>query len=471
MKSAGEFMLQNTRALLVVTLVLMTVSLTATLLGTAWTDEVFYVSPGGNWAVGKGFTSNNWIYWEQPKTWGFSNPGLPVLLGLWFKVFGFGQIQSHAFIFLVYLAGLIGLVRWVGKRYQMSMPQLAVGVWIGLFVHSFSHDAIYHARHDCFWPFLFWGFLKLSLDEGKSHRTRLLNGTLLGLACIFLGLHFAGFFAVAAATLFLYHRNKVLFYAGLGQALGLILGLILLRFIYDKMGVWGDFVDHRSMHFARSLKWAHWVVSKDFWLIGPGLVLLLLGEFLAGRGAGGHVGRTAIIGLGLFVLIPPVINAVGYYQASYSWMVIAPICLVVMPRLICQPFMKGGWFNCLVLLLMTGGIFLRSFDMIQGMFEYGRRQEVRQVAAGLMAASDPVLVSTGLYYDFGDPGNNTHICYENRAQVPAAAGGRQRWLILNADDAKLFKVKLDGVWEVAYESPMGRLMMPHGNYVIMRKLP
>jgi hypothetical protein len=468
---AEEFMRRNEQKLLVATVLLGVIALAATLLATAWTDEVFYVTPAANWAAGMGFTSNDWHSWGQVKTWGLSNPGLPFMIGLWFKVFGFGQLQAHVFIFIVYLAGLVGLIRWLGVRNRLTTPQMAAGLIVGLFVHSFNHDAIYHARHDCFWPLLFWWFLKFSYDERKTNLTRLFEAVLFGVACIFLGLHFGGFFAVGAATLFFYHRSKAFFFAGLGQAIGLLLGMLLLRLAYGEMGVWDDFIVHRSNNFGHAVKWVHWVISKDFWLVGPGLSLLLLIELLSGRGVRSEVSRVALIGLGLFVLIPPVIHVIGYYQAQYSWMVIAPVCLAVMPRLMHQPFGKGGWFNCLVIILAAGGITLRSYDVVQGVFEYQRRQELAKVTAGLIPSIEPRLISMSLYYELGRPGNLAYICYENTPPAPPAAAPHLRWMVMTATDAKIFKAKLGGAWEALYESPSGPLMMPHGNYVIFRKLP
>lgn len=466
-----EFMKSNERKLLAITMLLAVVALSASLLATPWNDEVFYVSPGGSWATDGGFTSSDWNFFHQVKTWGLSNPGLPVLMGLWLKVFGFGQIQAHAFFFVVYATGLAGLIRWLGGRYQMTVTQMATGLLIGLFVHSFNHDAIYHARPDCFWPALFWGFLKVSFDEGKNSQKRLFEGSLLGMACIFLGLHFAGFFAVGAAALFIYHRNKASFYAGLGLAIGLIIGLFLLRLAFGQMGVWQDFVNHRSMHFARPLQWELWWKSKDFWLIGPALGGLLLNEILSGRGLRGDVGRAALLGAGIFVLVPPVIHTIGYYQASYTWMVIAPVCLVVMPKVVRQPFGKGGWFNVLVLVLAAGGVMLRSVDIVQGVFDYRRRQEFAKVATTLIPAADSALISESLYYDLGRPANRVFLTYQDSGPAPAAVTEYLRWMVMTAADAKIIKARLGGSWEVLHESSPGPFMMWYGNYVVLRKLP
>ena len=439
--------------------------------GIPWTDEIFYVDPGACLAMGRGFISNDYDSWSIEQPWGLSNPGLPLLIAGWFKLFGVGQFQSHLFFLLVYVGGLVGLSSWLARRHALGLVGRLSVIMLGLTVHALAGDSVYHARHDCFWPLLFWWFLRFSLDEEIGLRRRFLEGVVFGVAEIFVGLQFGGFFALAAMVLFLARRTRARFIAGIAQAVGLLLGLGLLRVAYGHMGVWDHFVRHRSNNFGHAVEWSHLVVSKDFWLLGPALLCLLLCGFWQGGGRRTKLVQVAMIGLGLFLLVPPAIHIIGYYQAPYSWMVAAPVLLIVLPVVAQLPLARGGWFVGAVAVMMLAEVFAAGRDLVAGIHDYSERQSAAAALVRLAPAGEPVLVSLSLYYDIRQTNRRLFIPFNYRQPPSPEVIQGLRWMVVTAVDEPLMKANFEGEWERVYSTEGVAPAPRFGHYFILQKTP
>lgn len=123
-------------------------------------DEVSYIDPGVNLATENGFTSTvamaGWPDRIPFTNWGSSNPGMPLLYALWFKVFGFGLIQSKILSSILYFSGVYLLVNWFSKKFDVS-PDLKIGLAISLLILPSSSWIAVSCRPDIL-SFLFFAW-------------------------------------------------------------------------------------------------------------------------------------------------------------------------------------------------------------------------------------------------------------------------------------------------------------------------
>lgn len=464
----AAFLARRPRAVVVASLVALAVSLAAVLFNPAWTDEVFYADPGACLAMGRGFLSNGVSPLGFGAPWGLSNPGLPLLLAGWFRLFGFGQFAAHAFFFVVQLAGTALCLRWVGRRHALPAWGALAALAAGMTLHSLAGNTIFHARHDAFAALLFAWFLEGMFPVRPSGARHFLLFAL-GLACVFLGLQFCGFFALAAAGTFLWRRDRGSFLAGLSLAAGMAVGLLLLRWAYGEMGVWQAFLAHRADNFGRAFRPDKFYVSKEFLVFFPACLLLVLTEGLAGRGWRNEVAKAGWCGLLLLLGVPVLIQFVGLWQSPFSWMVAAPLLLAALPVCVAAPFSRGGWFVGVVAGLVLFSCAFRVRELPLAVREAGRRADVVAEFRRLSGPSDAALGSMSLFYGLRASGRPVYWPYDRYQPMHPGLVAAARWLVLAEADRAIVLELIGGEWEQAYATDQAEPRGPQGPYVILRR--
>ena len=463
---AGLF-IRAPRILSIAAFISLALAFVAVLFNPAWTDEVFYVDPGACLALGKGFLSNGWSRLGHGTTWGLSNPGLPVLLAGWFKLFGFGQLSARVFFFLAQLAGAIALMRWVAARYPLGRTGVLGGVALCMMLHSLAGNMIYHARHDAFALLLFAWFLSYMFGDGGA-RSRW-SAFLFGPACVFLGLQFCGYFSLAAAVLFLWRRKREAFISGLCLALGMLAGILLLRWAYGQMGVWQAFLDNRGENFGRKFLLDKFYVSKEFLVLIPACLGLVLAEGLSGRGWRNEVATVGWCGLTLLLGVPVVIQQIGLWQSPFSWMIAVPLLLLVVPVCATRSFSRGGWFFAVVagLFLLSCTVHLKELPL--AVKEEDRRQQTVAVFRRLATPREVALGSTSLYYDLRASGHEVYWTYDRSLPPHPDIIRDVCWLVMAEIDQPILTGLLGGSWEQVYISDSASPRAAQGRYVILRR--
>lgn len=436
---------------------------------TAWTDEVFYVDPGACLALGKGFTSNGWSELGGGSSWGLSNPGVPILMAGWFGVLGFGQYQSHAFFFLIQLSGALLIIRWACQRWNLS-PAEKIGILlICLFLHSVSGATMYHARPDAFALLLYGWFVNFSFPSGKPGLGELISSTLFGVACVFLGLQFCGYFPLVAATVFAFVRSRHLFNVGLGQALGLGLGMLLLRICYGMAGTWDSFVSNRSDHIGQEFAWGKFFISKDFVVLAPALLLVVCAELWRGWVKPGRVMVAALYAVCIMILVPLYVIQIGVYQQAYSWMVAVPVLLIVLPAVARLDFAKGSWVRWLVVSMAMGSVALRSFAVPGELSDSQNKRAMLEELRYRMKPEDLVLASVPLYYEMRASGSRVVWPYDFRLPPAPRVKKDLRWALITESDQEVLKHRLPGSWEEIAERPDMIITHKGARYLLLRR--
>lgn len=443
-------------------------TLLAVLYNPAWTDEVFYVEPGASLAAGKGFLSNGWSELGHGTTWGLSNPGVPVLLAGWFKIFGFGQFSSHTFFFVAQLAGAILIVRWAQARHLIDCASSWVAVALCMMLHSLAGNTIFHARHDAFALLLFAWFLSYAFVNEPDWRSRL-AAFIFGSACVFLGLQFCGYFSIAAAGLFLWRRTREDFMSGLCLALGLMAGILMLRWTYGQMGVWQVFLENRRENFGRAFQLDKFYASKDFLVLIPACVGLLLAEGFSGRGWRNKVAISGWFGLALLLGIPVIIQIIGLWQSPFSWMITVPLLLVILPICSKLSFVRGGWFVIVVGGLCLFSCFTRLRELPLAIKEMERRKLAVTEFRRLAASNEMALGSMSLYYDLRGSVRDVYWPYDKRLPAHPTIAKGVNWMVLAEVDRPILTGLLGGSWVQVYISDSSNPYAAQGRYVILRR--
>ena len=281
----------------------------------AWCDEIAYVDPGAQLALTGRMVSTAWLTNSPEALWGSSNPGMPLVFAGWFKLIGFGQAQARLLFCLLHFAGVLFLFRWIRDRLDPTPWALVFGLVASLLLPSLA-NAIFQARLECL-AFLFcaW-FLHYAFDEAPGVFRVWFAPPMLGLAIVFFGLHFAGFFALAAIAVFAASPGRRTFSQGAGLALGLVAGLAMLWYAYVRIGVWEVFVAARACHYGRVLDWVplgwrRYSVTSDMpWLaVLTGIGLLSVARASAWRPT--RAWSSWLLASSAFWLIPLLISFVG----------------------------------------------------------------------------------------------------------------------------------------------------------------
>lgn len=433
----------------------------------SWCDEIAYVDPGAQLVLTGRMVSTAWLTNSPDSLWGSSNPGMPLIFAAWFKLVGFGQAQARLLFCLLHFAGVFFLFRWIRARLNPRPWALVLGLAASLLLPSLA-NAIFRARLECL-AFLFcaW-FLHYAFDENPGVIRLWVAPPMLGLAIVFFGLHFAGFFGLVAITVFAASPNRRTFAQGAGLALGLLAGLALLWYAYVRIGVWEVFVAGRASHYGRLLDWVplgwkRFSVTTDM----PGLAVLAgIGLLSAARASAWRPTRawaSWLWAFAAFFLIPPLIDLVGIYYFSYSWMVALPAMLFFY---LGAPGLEGRWRTAFVAIL-SFGIFAAALkftsrlpDMAK---EAGRREQVTAAVSAILPRGHSVAADFPLYYQLAGAGYRVFprvradegLClgFEQDYFLPKSVRTQIGCVVTNKEAAMPVLSGLGGDWRMLGEIP------------------
>lgn len=107
--------------------------------------------------------------------------------------------------------------------------------------------------------------------------------------------------------------------------------------MYKITGSWDAFIDSRRWHYdsvnADAMTWVPrgwrmFTVSLDLCIAAGFLLLIVTLRFFYPKKIVHPVFKSAAWGLGMFFLIPPIMNLVGIYYVDYAWMVALPFAAI-----------------------------------------------------------------------------------------------------------------------------------------------
>lgn len=447
--------------------IVLSASLGLAFVNAPWCDEVAYVDPGAQLALTGRMTSSAWISNSPEALWGSSNPGMPLLFAGWFKLVGFGQIQSRLLFCLLHLGGVALLFRWVRFRFNPAPQALLLGIAASLLLPSLA-NAIFLPRLESLALLLFAFFLNYAFAEGDGIFIRWISPALLGLASIFFGLHFAGFFSIAALTVYIFSATRRAFFQGLGLAIGLLGGLLILWIAYAQLGVWETFIEARACHYGRELEWApsgwrRFGIPRDMpWLAA----LAALGLFSAMLRSSFKPDRAWLSwawAAGVFFLLPTLIAQIGIYYGNYSWMVALPMMLCFYMG---EQSLEKWRLKFFVSLVSLGLIFFayRHCKVIPGSIrEAGRRQEVAASLGSFLPKGSAVAADFPLYYDLVSAGYRVFprvkadegLClgFKQDQFMPISVREQIRCVVSTEAAAGSVLAGIGGEWRIASEIP------------------
>lgn len=374
----------------------------------AWDDEVFFVDPGAQLAITGRMTSTCSYANSSTELWGASNPGMSLMFAGWFKLVGFGKAQAKLLFCLLNFIGIWLFFRWVIRRLSPNPWAVVIGVTCSLLLPSLNVTIINPRLEVLAFIMCAW-FLRYSWDERKDIFHEWMAAPILGIAIIFFGLHFAPFFALAAAVTFFIAPGWRTFRLGLGLTLGLLLGLFLLKAAYVHYGIWDVFVTVRSAHLDRSIPWAFVGMEKFF--SKPDLITFtilsligLLSIILTERKSDKHGWVVWAVALASFFVIPAFIGYVGFYYKRYIWMVGIPIMICFF---LGMPFLKPVVRKFFASIIILGLVFYmyKSVSFLQfNINQSSQNQVVLRTLRQLVPSGAPIVADWRLYYELVDEG-------------------------------------------------------------------
>lgn len=436
---------------------------------TPWFDELFYADPAIGYALGEGFKSSDWSVWGSSEFWGLSNPGTGVLLACWLKLFGVGVVQAHLFFVLIFFSGLALLTRWLCRQLNLEQGWFPLLMAVGLSAHSLSGNAMHHARHDAFWPFLAWMHV-WSIFQGGATVIRCATAFLLGIISTLLGLHFVAFFALSCAVLFFIEPSYVRFRLCLLHGLGFAAGGIMLFVFYYGLGVWDDFVSHRSASMGVPFDPKFWIISPDLFVLLPAFLAFPL---LVGRQQESIALRSRMFAyapLCVAMFVPVIMHFAGRYQAPYAWMTVAP-ALMTMLVVSAGDGARERFVRSIFVLLIAAGLAYRSSDLLRAFADReARRELIVLLERHIPKHAEPGFASIPVLYDIRGSGRRCFASFVNpgvkvRHEVLASL----KWAVLSEADLDIIRPQLLGEWDIVVRVAPGSPSPGHGGYVLLRR--
>ncbi len=456
------------------------IAATCAFLTPPWCDEASYVDPGAQLTLTGKMVSTAWLTNSPETLWGSSNPGMPLLFAGWFKLVGFGQVQARFLFCLLHFAGVALLFQWVRRRFNPEPWPLVLGIASVVLLPCLA-NAILQPRLECLAFLLCAWFLHYSYDAERGFFLDWVAAPTLGLAIVFFGLHFAGFFALAAIGVFALSPGRRTFLLGLGLAAGLLVGLAILWAVYVRLGVWDTFVAARACHYGRVLDWVP-LGWKRYGVTGdmPGLAILAgLGLLSAASASGWKPARSwnAWLGaLGVFFLVPLLIGRVGIYYGNYSWMVALPVMLCFYAG---ARSLAGRFRTAFVVILSLGLVaasvkFARRLpDMVA---EAGSRRQVIAALTAVLPKDGAVAADFPFYYQLVGAGYHVYprvradegLClgFEQERFLPKSVREQIACVVTKKEAAAAILSGLGGAWRISAEIPSATGRKPGDDYQI-----
>lgn len=385
-------------------------------------DEMHYVDPGAQLFLQGKMVSTVWVSNSPNELWASSNPGMPLLFAGWFKVFGFGFVQSRTLFFSLHLLGVWAFFAWIRNKFNPSPWALVLGV-AGCFILPSLAEPITIFRLEVLSLLLFTLFLHYTWTEKENIFLNWVAPVFLGLLTILFGLHFTGFFLLAAAVAFLLKRDRVMFVKGIALVVGIIIGLLVLRETYKYLNVWDTFINARTSHHGRTLSWCpvglkKLTVTFEWPLLLSVAVLGLIGSLKKKKWVPWAL---AILG---FFAIPFIISSIGLYYRSYIWMVSLPMILCFYSGEI----LLKGWarsLNTIIITISLTCFALHNFFLLKRMHnDTEQKNQVITLIEQRFSNGSSIVAPPQFYYNFTGSGFKYY---------PRAGASDGEWLGFNRD--------------------------------------
>ena len=361
-------------------------------------DEMLYVDPGAQLALQGRMVSTAWVSNSPNELWASSNPGMPLLFAGWFKIFGFGLIQSRILFFLLHLSGVYVFFSWIRNKFNPSPWALVLGI-SGAFLLPSLAEPIIIFRLEVLAFLLFTLFLYYTWTDKENTFLNWIAPILLGLLTVFFGFHFTAFFALAAGIAILLRRDKTTFLRAIALGTGIVFGLIILWAVYKQLNMWDTLLASRLSHIGKHLHWCpsglkKLILLKDWWLFISLAVIGFLGNFKQGRSKW----LPWVLGIVAFFSIPYVISSIGIYYRPYIWMVSLPMILCFYYN---ENLLKGWSRNLSVILilfsLINSGLFkIRYLAVLYQIDQYQNR--VLAIVHDRFPTGTSIIGNVHLYY-------------------------------------------------------------------------
>lgn len=310
-----------------------------------WIDEVMFIDPAVNFAQSKGFVSSAWPYQNSREFFLGNAPLYSFITGLWFKVFGFGLIESrvlnYLFISLAVIVIWYTLYRssWVEQPVHRLLAVLVMLAGNGLF-HSY-----YSARYDGIGILIAAiCYFAMYSDINKPKRALII---LMGILIPFAGFHLVvvcGILGIISVYIYRSMDARLVTLAiGVVIGLGLLFGLaayngLLEKFILITFGsqhtvsgqlgkavMTGDFTQvlNKLLNILNVF-----TTDKSFLLI---LLGLLSGLIFVKNNEKKYFPRSEIeTRIGMLIIMPLCLFIIGKFPHYYSWIVFIPAVLFIL---------------------------------------------------------------------------------------------------------------------------------------------
>jgi len=414
----------------------------------AWWDEMLYVDPGVHLALEGRMFSTAWTTNSPHELWGSSNPGIPLLFASWFKVFGFGFIQSRILFFLIYLSGVYFFFSWIRNKFNSSPWALALGISGSLILPSLA-EPINNLRLEVLAYPLFTLFLYYTWTDKENIFLNWIAPILLGFLTVLFGFHFTTFFVLAAGIAILLKRDKTTVLRAVALATGIVLGMIILWAVYKQLGMWDTFMASRLSHIGKQLRWCptgfkKLTILKDWWVFIALAVIGFFGNFRQNRSQW----LPWVLAIAAFFTIPYIISSIGIYYRAYIWMVSLPMILCFYYS---ENSLKGWYLNFSIILLSFSLI-----DSVQYKLRYSRalykinqhQDRILKIVHEKFPEGTSVIANSNFYYDLTshrftvyphlDPDAGTIFGYKQDYFFPQNIRDQVKCIIITSDEMKKY---------------------------------
>jgi hypothetical protein len=413
-----------------------------------WWDEMHYVDPGMHFALQGRMFSTTWVTNSPHELWASGNPGLPLLFAGWFKIFGFGFVQSRALFFFLYFSGVIVFFFWIRNKFNPTAWALVLGI-SGSFILPSLAEPIINLRLDVLAYLFFTLFLYYTWTDKENIFLNWVAPVLLGLLTAFFGLHFSMYFVLAAGVTILLKRNKVSFIRAIALGAGTILGMIILWAVYKKLGMWDTFIASRASHIGKQLPWCpagfkKLTLLKDWWVFMALAVMGFLGNLRQNRSQW----LPWVLAITAFFAIPYVISVLGIYYRPYIWMVTLPMILCFYHS---ENSLKGWYLKISIILL--------SFSLVDsGLYKIRHTHEsykikqhqdrVLKMVHERFPEGTSIIANSNFYYDLTshrftvypnmDPDAGTMLGYKQDYFFPKDLRNQVKCIIITTKEMKKY---------------------------------